>query len=195
MGNKIFKALLNEKIDNFKASFSSTAREVFYDDSEKKLIHSLEFGMYRETICKDFLKFIIPSRLQIDDGFLISPKDNIISTQCDIVIFDSTHTPLFESGKKQRFFPIETVAAIGEVKSNLTKLQLKDALNKLARIKAMRRDTFEANIVSRVSKEQFQDYKHPYDQIFSFLICNSLNFSNCKDLVAEFKTLYDSDIR
>jgi hypothetical protein len=193
MSNKIFKALLTEKIENFKLSFSKTAKAIFYDEEKNRLFHSLEYGMYRETLCKDFLKFVIPSRLELDDGFLISPLDNNISTQCDIVIFDSTHTPLYESGKKQRFFPVETIASIGEVKSNLSKQQLKEAINKLARIKKMRRDSQDGTVVSRKTTENFDNYKHPYDQIVTFIICNSLEFDS-KNLVAEFKELYDSDI-
>jgi hypothetical protein len=193
MSNKIFDSLLSEKIENFRTSFSGTAKEVFYDDANKKMIHSLEFGLYRESICKDFLKFIIPSRLEIDDGFIISIKDNNVSTQCDIVIFDPTHTPLFESGKKQRFFPVETVVGIGEVKSTLSKDKLKTAINKLARIKGLRRDNDVPSIIKRDTNDEFDNYSHPRDQIFSFLICKSLSF-DFSNLVAEFNTLYDSDI-
>ena len=129
MANKIFNALLDEKIEIFTNAFSKTAKEIYFDKDDK-LIHSLEYGIYRENSCKDFIKFVIPSKFNIDDGFLINSNDNV-SSQCDIVIFDSNHTPLFESGKKQRFFPIETVVAIGEVKSTLSKKEFKIALNKL----------------------------------------------------------------
>jgi len=193
MSNKIFKSLLREKIENFKNTFSGTSKELFYDTQAKKLRHSLEFGLYREIICKDFIKFIIPSRLSIDDGFLLSVKDNNISTQCDIVIYDPTHTPLFETGKKQRFFPVETVVGIGEVKSTLSKNNLKEAINKLARMKKMRRDNDTPSIIRRYTNNEFDNYSHPWDQIFSFLICQSLSF-DFSNLVAEFNQLYDDDI-
>src|SRR5690606_33809183 len=137
------------------ASYSGTSKELFYDTENKKLTHSLEFGLYRESICKDFLKFIIPSRLEIDDGFLLSTKNNNISTQCDIVIYDPTHTPLYETEKKQRFFLIETVVSIGEVKSKLTKDSLKKTINKLARIKSIRRDNDTPSIIKRHTSETF----------------------------------------
>lgn len=193
MSNDIFDALLSEKIDHFVTSFGHTSREVFYNENNKKLSHSLEFGLYREAICKEFLKFIIPSRLDIDDGFIISPKNNCVSTQCDIVIYDSKHTPLFETGKKQRFFPVETVVGIGEVKSKLSKPQLKETINKLARIKKIRRDNENPTIIKRMVDDKFDEYKHHVDHLFSFIICQSLSF-NVDTLVSEFNSLYDSDI-
>lgn len=193
MANQIFDALLSEKIENFKTSFSKTSKEIFYDEKAKSF-HTLEFGLYRESICKDFLKFIIPSRLDIDDGFIISTKDNNVSTQCDIVIYDSTHTPLFESGKKQRFFPIETVVGIGEIKSTLSKQGFKETINKIARIKKMRRDYENPSIIKRRENiDPFDNYSHPCDQVFSFIICQSLSF-DLTNLTGEFDSLYESDI-
>jgi hypothetical protein len=108
-------------------------KNIFSNDNGK-LIHPGEFGIYREAICKRFLEFIIPKKLSIDNGFLIN-TNNEVSTQCDIVIYDSKHTPLVQSNELQRFFPIETVCAIGEVKSTLSKAQLKETLLKLSKVK------------------------------------------------------------
>lgn len=189
MANRIFQALLNEKIDVFRNSFSNTAKEIYFDNDDK-LIHSLEYGMFRENACKDFIKFVIPSKFQIDDGFIINSNDSV-STQCDIVIYDSNHTPLFESGKKQRFFPIETVAAVGEVKSTLSKADFKDAINKLSKTKALRLETETPSIISRKAENPFAKYEHPFDQIFSFLICKKLNFDFEK---LEFNHLYNKEV-
>jgi len=189
MANKIFNALLDEKIEIFTNAFSKTAKEIYFDKDDK-LIHSLEYGIYRENSCKDFIKFVIPSKFNIDDGFLINSNDNV-SSQCDIVIFDSNHTPLFESGKKQRFFPIETVVAIGEVKSTLSKKEFKIALNKLAKNKSIRMETPNPSFIYRHANDKFNNYIHPCDQIFSLLICKKLNF-NLKDL--DFDDYYDKDI-
>ena len=91
MSSKIFESLLKEKIDIFRSSFSATAKDFFYDEKKKRIFHNCEFGTYRETIVRDFLKFIVPGALDISTGFLISSLDDI-STQCDIVIFDSKMT-------------------------------------------------------------------------------------------------------
>ena len=175
MSSKILSALLNEKINHFEDSFSRTATEVYFD-SENKLIHPLEFGLYRESVSKDFLKFIIPSKYQIDDGFIINANDKI-STQCDIVIVDGNHTPLFESGKKQRFFPMETVVSVGEIKSTLSKHQFKTALNNLAKTKSIRREIQNPEILTRHNQlPPFNQYDHACDQIITFLICKNLDF-------------------
>ena len=65
MGNKIFKAILSEKIERFKWAFQQTSKEIFWDEKSGDLIHPGEFGSYRESICKDYLRLIIPSRLEI----------------------------------------------------------------------------------------------------------------------------------
>ncbi|CAH8284234.1 hypothetical protein EV196_103280 [Mariniflexile fucanivorans] len=190
MANRIFQALLNEKIEIFKNSLSNTATEIYFNE-DNKLIHSLEYGIYRENACKDFIKFIIPSKFSIDDGFLINTNDRV-STQCDIVIYDSNHTPLFESGKKQRFFPMETVIAIGEVKSTLSKQDFKNAINKLSKIKTLRTEIENPSVIYRRTDNQFKNYEHPSDQIFTFLICKKLDF-NLKDL--DFDNYYDKDLK
>lgn len=188
MSSKIFDALFNEKIEFFRNSFSKNSE--IYFDKNRKLISPLEYGIYKEQACKDFLKFIIPSKYRIDDGFVINANDEI-STQCDIVIYDSNNTPLFESGTRQRFFPMETVLAIGEVKSTLSKSQFKSAINKLAKSKAIRREKTIPTIISRKTKEKFDNYTHPYDQIFSFIICQKLNF---KVTNTDFDKLYEKEI-
>ena len=85
MPSSVFDALLEEKIENFKKGYIDTAKRVFYDQDTEKLIHPGEYGLYREIMVKEFLQFIIPQKVTIDSGFLITQKDNV-STQCDIII-------------------------------------------------------------------------------------------------------------
>lgn len=188
MSNYIFDALLNEKIEFFKSSFTKTS-EIYFNE-KKKLISPLEYGIHKEYACKEFLKFLIPSKYHLGEGFIINSNEQY-STQCDIVIYDSTNTPLIESGNKQRFFPMETVFAIGEVKSALSKSQLKSAINKLAKAKSLRRDNLTPGIISRKTKDKFDNYNHPFDQIFSFIICQKLTF---KVSNLDFDEIYDKDI-
>ena len=136
MQENVFETLLKEKIDNFKMSFSETSEKMFFDE-QGKLIHPGEFGRYREEACKDFIKQITPSRLSVGQGFVINTYKHI-SHQCDIVLYDGTCSPQLVSPNNQFFFPVECVAAIGEVKSRLTKEQLKEALIKLSQNKIMR---------------------------------------------------------
>lgn len=192
MPNDIFNSLLEEKVQAFLFGYEKTSHQVFYDEDKSRLRHTGEYGTYREILVRDFLSFFTPARLDIHDGFIITGKDSV-STQCDIIVYDSKSTPLIESGEKQRFFPVETVCAIGEVKSNLTKSQLKEALNKLARNKALREEVKSPVIIKRDRDGAFDPQNYAYDQLPSFLICQSFNF-DFSSIADEIDSLYDSDI-
>lgn len=192
----MFSALLREKVDVFRAAFTSTTRQTFVDPTTGKLRHAGEFGAYREALLRDFLRLCVPARLDIGNGFLINAFDEV-STQTDVVIYDKSAVPRVESNELQRFFPVEGICAVGEVKSRLTKSDLADALNKLARVKAtadkvsseipMFRDQSIAN--ARFSRENC-----PYDQLVSFLVCESFGFDHTS-LPSEVADWYDEDIK
>lgn len=191
MSHKIFTTLINEQVSIFKNSFCNTSTYIFYDEKQQKLIHPGEFGMYRESIVKNFLKYFIPERLNIDDGFIITADDST-STQCDIIIYDKSSTPLIKGEKGQKFFTQETVVAIGEIKSNLDKSNLGKALNKLARNKKLRR-MGSTIIYKDPSNPDVTNNSIPYNHISSFLICNKLDF-NINNIINDIDNLYDSDI-
>src|SRR5689334_11795896 len=104
----IFETLLTEQFERFKTAFSDTSRKLFYDQKSGTLIHPGEFGTYREGVAKDFLRFFIPDRLSIGQGFVINSY-NDVSAQCDLIVFDRNSTPLVQASERQRFFPVETV--------------------------------------------------------------------------------------
>lgn len=194
MANSVFQAILTEKIETFKFIFGRSAKNIFWDEKKNKLIHPAEFGKYREMACKDFLRLFIPSRLEISEGFLINDQDET-STQCDIVVYDKNNTPLIESTERQRFFPVETVCAIGEIKSDLNKAQLKEAINKLARNKRLREHITSPTIIKQHgTKGVFNPKEVGADHIFSFIICNKFTF-DISNLKNEINDLYDKDIK
>ena len=93
MASEVFLALLREQVDVFRAAFSTTATEVFFDTATGRLRHTGEYGTFRESIVRDFLKFLVPRSLDMSTGFVITSTD-LVSTQCDVVVFDSRSTPL-----------------------------------------------------------------------------------------------------
>jgi len=192
MASQIFQNILKSEIENFKKSFSDTSTDLFYDSRTGKLIHPGEFGMYKERVVKKFLQMIIPQRLSIHTGFVITPKNNV-STQCDIVIYDSKSTPLIQDIANQTFYPVETVVGLGEIKSTLSKNDLKIAINKLAKNKRLRSDILDLGpaINKRHEPGNIDLEKYPFDHIFSFIICEKFNF-DIKDL--KFAEIYDDDI-
>lgn len=191
MSSKIFDALLEEKIDLFINSFQTTSRSVFFDEQTKRLRHSGEFGMYREKISHSFLKFIIPQKFSIGDGFIISNKDEV-STQCDIIIYDRSITPLIQSNEQQTFYPIETVVAVGEIKSVMSKREFTIAIKKLSEIKKIKTGITTQSLYSRREKLGPYDPKNiHYDSLFTFIICEKLNF-NLDNIESELDTIYSA---
>lgn len=187
MANAIFESLSKQRVDEFRAAFAAS-RELFYDEDARRLRHSGEFGAYREKVCADFLRLFLPSYLDIGTGFLINNSEGI-STQCDLVIFDPQYTPYVEDAKNRRFFPVETVVAIAEIKSALGKQELLDALIKLARIKQLRH--IEGLSPVRRSSKIPDDQVHHYDFMASFLICERFTF-DLKDITADLTKWYNS---
>lgn len=58
------------------------------------LKHNLTIGQIAEAILRTFLKEILPQKVKIVQGFIC--KDNQISTQCDIIIYDClNYSPLY----------------------------------------------------------------------------------------------------
>ena len=55
----------------------------------------------------------------------------------------------------------------------------------------MRRDNSNPGIILRKTEDKLDNYNHPFDQIFSFIICQKLNF---KVSNLDFDEIYDKDI-
>ncbi len=91
--------------------------------------------MYRERCLKDILSYFLDKNYTISDGFIIN-SNNEVSTQCDVIIHNSKIMPLIDNNISN-FFPMEVISSIGEVKSTLSKDQLKEILRKLAKNKML----------------------------------------------------------
>lgn len=171
--------LLDEKINEFKTSFIKNSRSLFVDE-EGGLVHPGEFGAYRESVVKKFLINVLPERMGLESGFVVTSNGKI-SSQCDIVIYDKSVTPLIKNESGQRFFPIESVVAIGEIKSKLSISELKKALRKLAETKSLRDHLYEPSYIycrkEEGSESIYQPEKDERDQIITFLICEKFLFS------------------
>lgn len=177
MASNIYMTILNRKIENFIRTFSNDSNKIFKKDSND-LIHPGEYGKYREDACKEILRLVLKNEVDISDGFIITSK-NRVSTQCDIIIYNSNTVPLISDGIA-RMFPIEEVKAIGEVKSNLNKKNFQEALQKMAKNKEMQNERSHTIIKKKYNSQQ-------YDTLPTFLICNKLEF-NYEDI--DLNTIY-----
>ena len=171
--NQVIRNLTIQNFESFRNSFNET-KNIFWDEKTGKLKHSGEFGSYREELVKKWLRIVVPEKFGISSVFLINDQGSI-STQCDIIIYDKTTTPKIENIDNQRFFPVETVSCIGEIKSDVNSLSdLNKYLIKLAEIKKLREGVSDPSPYYR--KESFSTKTNSFDNIYSFLICNKLKF-------------------
>ncbi len=179
MSSNVFRTLLERRIDTFINTFSTDSNSIF-KDINNKLIHPGEYGMYKEEAFKELLRIILNKRQTISDGFIIS-ADGSISTQCDILVYNYDTIPLIDSNIA-KFFPIEEVNSIGEIKSILNKVELRKALLKLAENKKMS----EKRTGSRI------DFIKPiqeHNYLTTFLVCQKIN---CDISSIDWEQIYGS---
>lgn len=166
MASKIFNTILQRKINMFVNTFSDDSESIFKNEINK-LIHPGEYGIYREACLKELLTCIMDKDVGVSDGFIITSEDKV-STQCDVLIYTSKVMPIIDNNTA-KFFPVESVLGIGEVKSNLNKTKFKEALLKMATNKKLF-DQRKGVYTGKYS--HFNEYKYP----LSFLVCKRLDF-------------------
>lgn len=191
MGNKAFIKIFEQEVDLLEREYFDTSREIFWKEEEKSFVHPGEFGKYREELLIRYLSNFIPEYYKISDGFIINPEDEI-SSQCDIVIYDKENAPIIRTSEHQRFFPSESVVAVGEVKSVLSWTEFKKALRKLAKTKAMRNclNNEGVDTISGGKVLEFDASKNVIHNMVTFLVCEKLNFNLAK-VADESDTIYN----
>lgn len=189
--NHIIDELIDGKIESFVYEYLKLSRNIF-KNQDGTSYHNGEFGMYREKIVAELLRPLLPRRLSIGTGFIVT-KNNNISTQCDLIIYDNTTTPFFEN-YDQRFFPVEVVAGVVEVKSKMSKSQFCESLIKLANIKKLKADSQNELYIFRDKGDNkiFDTTKNVRDQIATFLICEEFTFDIGLDLDLFYKDIYEN---
>lgn len=185
--------LLKGKIDEFRSTFKTNSRDLFTTD-DGVLYQPAEFGSYRENLVKKFLENILPERMAIGSGFVINSNGNN-STQCDIIIYDKTVTPLIKDENNNKFFPVESVVAVGEVKSTLDLSKLKESLTKLAKVKSFRDSLYLPSFIyslrNKVLPDEYKPETDEFDQIITFIICEKFNFSIDKTPLTDIVCCYN----
>ncbi|MDM8323610.1 hypothetical protein QUW48_08705 [Bifidobacterium pullorum] len=201
--NDAFGNLIRRRIEEFERDFMLTPRLFCDENGTEGKAHPGEYGAYRERIVAQFIEPFLPGRLSVGTGFIVTPSRQI-STQCDVVVYDREHSPHIEE-MGQRFFPIESVVAVIEVKSKLNGPQLSKALRKLSQVKTYRERlqhvSYEYNgkpdppdPQPHCLRRQFDPRNYWYDQIATFLICERVPetiSSSPENLVKFFEDTYE----
>ena len=139
------------------------------DVAQRMVKHPGELGVAREEIIRRFLRAYLPARFEISTGFVFDSKGNV-SKQLDIVIANALVCLRFETAGGTRFYPCESVVAVGQVKSSLTRdAELRSALANLESVKELDRSAggraYDAEHAESI--DQFNNHLH---QIFTFLL-------------------------
>ncbi len=139
------------------------------DLAERMVEHPGELGVGREEIIRRFLRIYLPARFEVSTGFAFDSKGNV-SKQLDVVIANSLVCPRFETPGGVRFFPCESVVAVGQVKSSLrSDAELESALVNLESVKDLDRSASgRAFDVDR--GEPIDHLNNHLHQIFTFLL-------------------------
>jgi hypothetical protein len=98
--------------------------------------HYGERGRIAEEIIKSVLEKTLPKRFSIGTGVIFS-ADGQVSSQTDIVIYDNFHNSPLLSEFGSCVFPVETVYATVEVKSVLTKVELRKSMDAIMRMRSV----------------------------------------------------------
>ncbi len=211
----VIDILARRKAREFMCKYTEDSRGIFVDGNGK-LIHKSEFGEYRERIVKELLSCFLPTYYKFGEGFIVD-RSNERTTQCDVVIYNGIETPRIETDDLRRFYPIETVYSIGEVKSKLSKTQLKEALLKLMEVKKIRNNEpvstmpinpFNEDLTHEkrhleISEPEYRNkcetitFWNPsfneFQNVVSFLVCESINFGD-EDILDVIADIYPPSI-
>jgi hypothetical protein len=157
-------------------------------------------GTAREHPARVQLGKLLPAFVSVGSGLLIDSYGGQ-SKQQDIVVFERDFCPVYSinDAPEATYYPIEGVAAIGEVKSTVNKSVLFDALDKVRSAKALCRYSEKTNEglgalasyrpfgsgipFAGTSDNEYNQALRFRDQIYSFVICKS--FAHGRDTVLD----------
>ena len=111
-----------------------------YFEQTKDILHSASKGTVRETILNKVIRPYLPSCYGISSGEAFDKNGNT-SKQLDIVIYDAVFSYTIPYTENFMHFPCESVYGIVEVKSKLDKEELNKAIDNIASIKALERES------------------------------------------------------
>ncbi len=165
---------------NLEKFFESVSKnlENEFENMASLISHRGEAGEGREDVLKKILRKHIPKRYGVDSGFVFDAFGND-SKQMDIIIYEANYTPVFEIVGEKRYFPCETVVAVGQVRTNIgSRKKLADCLDNIKSAKKLDRSNNRTNELITgpgisLRGMKFDPEQEFRDQIFGFIFCSS----------------------
>jgi hypothetical protein len=113
-----------------------------FEEISKQIEHRGAKGRTREiTLAQEYLRHYLPRTVELVHGGELVDSKGSRSAECDLIIQSQLTPPLITSVGFD-IVPIEWAYGIVEVKSNLTRPELRDAQQKICRAKQLRKLTF-----------------------------------------------------
>jgi hypothetical protein len=102
--------------------------------------HRGKLGENREVLLQRFLATYLPRRFGVGTGFALF--GSFLSTQQDVVVYDQLSNPVLFPDTAAPLFPPSAISAVVEVKSTLTKRELRKTVLKTQALKRELRASF-----------------------------------------------------
>lgn len=102
--------------------------------------HRGKLGENREALLQRFLKTYLPQKFGVGTGFALFGEK--VSTQQDVVVYDVMANPVLFPNTVAPLFPPSALTALIEVKSTLTKRELRKTVQKTQTLKRELRASF-----------------------------------------------------
>lgn len=118
----------------------SKKMQIDFEGISSKILHNGEKGTARENILEEYLKNYIPEKYCFSKGTIVDYKD-VQSKQVDIIIHDKFMTPCLIDMDNTKVVPIESVYGVVEVKSTLTKEELRKCVLNIESVRKLEKRT------------------------------------------------------
>ncbi|WP_340051933.1 DUF6602 domain-containing protein [Pseudomonas proteolytica] len=140
-------------------------------------------GGARETEVRRQLTSLLPEKVTVATGCVIDTYGST-SAQTDVIIHEKDNCPVFSINQSPEatYIPCESVAAIGEIKSDLGTKELEDAVRKIRSVKQLRRAVDNPNCFRQFGsslkmhgapQEMFDPDNKISDAPYGFILCKS----------------------
>lgn len=178
---------MNDKFD-YKEYVRSLGKElVFQFDRARQSTQPVAVGENKEVAVLKELESILPNGVAVGSGFVFDISGTV-SRQCDIILYERDYAircPI-NGDEKNCFYNIESVIAVGEIKSTLSIREYLDCLTKFEQLASLKRFKHpnqnasfrkylsSVSIVDVVDKKTNQLPRTDYDSVFKFILCDKV---------------------
>jgi len=171
---------------------------------------SVAVGTARELSAKDKLRSVLPAGVGVGSGFVIDSYGHT-SRQCDIILYEEAFALKFaiNDDEQNAYYNCENVIAVGEVKSDASLEDVRDSINKFKVIRELKRfiphgyhgcrpylssmpTVWAAGVRLPPPAEDFNSENNETDQIFTFLLCQSVK-TTPESVLNAIKQICDSN--